>query len=80
MVFEIKSYAEEEDIERFNDKAELAVRKLNLKKMEKAFITLEKHPSFVKRCKQLGILVGYRKSESFKYSYHIKKLCLKKEH
>ena len=52
------SYAEEEDIERFNDKAELVKKKLGLKKVEKALITLEKHPSVVKLCDKLGILVG----------------------
>ena len=44
LIFEIKSYAEEEDVERFNDKAELAKKKLNLKSAKKAIITLEKHP------------------------------------
>ena len=44
MIFEIKSYAEEEDVERFNDKAELAMKKLGLKKPKKALITLDKHP------------------------------------
>ena len=44
LIFEIKSYAEEEDIERFNDKAELAIKKLGLKKVQKALITLEKRP------------------------------------
>ena len=58
LIFEIKSYAEEEDIERFNDKAELAMQKLGLKKVVKAFITLEKHPSFVKQCEKMGIHVG----------------------
>jgi hypothetical protein len=58
LIFEIKSYAEEEDIERFNDKAELVKKKLGLKKVEKALITLEKHPSVVKLCDKLGILVG----------------------
>jgi hypothetical protein len=68
LIFEIKSYAEEEDIERFNDKAELAKKNLslkkkalpkkNLKKVEKALITLEKHPSVVKLCDKFGILVG----------------------
>jgi hypothetical protein len=58
LIFEIKSYAEEEDIERFNDKAELAIKNLGLKKVEKALITLEKHPSVVKLCDKLGILVG----------------------
>ena len=58
LIFEIKSYAEEEDVERFNDKAELAKKKLNLKSAKKAIITLEKHPSFVKFCEQMGIEVG----------------------
>lgn len=58
MIFEIKSYAEEEDVERFNDKAELAMKKLALKKPIKALITLDKHPSVVKLCDKFGILVG----------------------
>jgi len=58
LIFEIKSYAEEEDIERFNDKAELAIKKLGLKKVEKALITLEKRPSVVELCDRFGILVG----------------------
>jgi hypothetical protein len=58
LIFEIKSCAEEEDIERFNDKAELAKKKLGLKKVEKALITLDKHHSVVKLCDKLGILVG----------------------
>jgi len=58
LIFEIKSYAEEEDVVRFNDKAELAIKKLNLKNVEKAFITLEKHPSVVNLCHQLGITIG----------------------
>ena len=58
LIFEIKSYAEEEDIERFNDKAELAIRKLGLKKVEKALITLEKRPLVMELCDKFGILVG----------------------
>jgi len=58
LIFEIKSYAEEEDIERFNDKAELAIKKLGLKKVEKSLITLEKRPSVVELCDKFGILVG----------------------
>jgi len=58
LIFEIKSYAEEEDIERFNDKAELAIKKLGLKQVEKALITLEKRPSVVELCDKFGILVG----------------------
>ena len=58
LIFEIKSYAKEEDIERFNDKAELVKTKLGLKRVEKALITLDKHPSVVKLCDKFGILVG----------------------
>jgi len=58
LIFEIKSYAEEEDIERFNDKSELVKKKLGLKKVEKALITLEKDPPVVKLCDKLGILIG----------------------
>jgi len=58
LIFEIKSYAEVEDIERFNDKAELAIKKLGLKKVEKALITLEKRPLVVELCDKFGILIG----------------------
>jgi hypothetical protein len=58
LIFEIKSYAEDDDIENFNEKAELAIKKLGLKKVEKALITLDKHPSVVKLCDKFGILVG----------------------
>ena len=58
LIFEIKSYAEEEDVEWFNDKAELAKKKLNLREAEKAIITLEKRPSFVRFCEQRSIVVG----------------------
>jgi hypothetical protein len=44
----IKSYAKPDEIENFNEKAELVKKKLGLKKVEKALITLEKHPSVVK--------------------------------
>ena len=43
---------------RRDDKAELAKKKLNLKSAKKAIITLEKHPSFVRFCEQMGIEVG----------------------
>ena len=36
----------------------LILKKLNLKRAKKAIITLEKHPSFVKFCEQMGIEVG----------------------
>ena len=54
----IKSYAKPDEIENFNERAELVKKKLGLKKAEKALITLAKHPSVVKQCDQLGILVG----------------------
>ena len=54
----IKSYAKADEIEDFNEKAEVAKKKLGLKKVVKALITLEKHPSVVKQCDKLGILVG----------------------
>jgi hypothetical protein len=37
----------------------LAKKKLGLKRVEKALITLEKHPSVVKLCDKFGILVGW---------------------
>ena len=58
LIFEIKSCAEEEDIDRFYDKAELAIKKLGLRKVRKALITLEKRPSVVKLCDKFGILLG----------------------
>jgi len=58
LIFEIKSYAEEEDIERFNDKAELALKKLDLKNVVKVLITLEKRPLVVELCDKFGIQVG----------------------
>jgi hypothetical protein len=58
LIFEIKSYAEEEDIERFNDKAELARKKLDLKNVVKVLITLEKRPLVVELCDKFGIQVG----------------------
>ncbi|MBL7117451.1 MAG: hypothetical protein ISS94_01515 [Candidatus Syntrophoarchaeum sp.] len=58
MIFEIKSYAEDDDIENFNDTAELAIKKLGLKKVKKALVTLDKRPSVVKLCDRYGILLG----------------------
>jgi hypothetical protein len=42
------AYAKPDEIENFNEKAELVKEKLELKKVVKALITLEKHPSVVK--------------------------------
>lgn len=57
LIFEIKSYAKDEDIEGFNDKAELAIKKLGLVKVKKVLITLEKRPSVINLCDKFGILV-----------------------
>jgi hypothetical protein len=46
------------EIEDFNEKAELVKKKLGLKKVVNALITLEKHQSVVRQCDKLGILVG----------------------
>ena len=58
LIFEIKSYAEDDDIENFNEKAELAIEKLKLKRAKKALITLDKPASVVKLCEKYGILLG----------------------
>ena len=58
LIFEIKSYAEKEDVERFNDKAEPFKKKRGIKKIEKAFITLEKSREIMDTCERLGIILG----------------------
>jgi len=58
LIFEIKSYVKDDDIENFNEKAELAIEKLKLKKAKKALITLDKPASVVKLCEKYGILLG----------------------
>ena len=58
LIFEIKSYVEDDDIENFNDKVELAIEKLKLKGAKKALITLDKPTSVVKLCDKYGILLG----------------------
>ena len=58
LIFEIKSYAEDDDIEHFNDKAELVIQKFGWKNVRKALITLDKRHSVVDLCDKLGILVG----------------------
>jgi len=58
MIFEIKSYAKDDDIENFNDTAELAIKKLGLKKAKKALVTFDKRTSVVKLCDRYGILLG----------------------
>jgi len=57
IIFEVKSYAEEEDVFRFNDKAELAMQKLGLVNPTKVFVTLEKSRDMVKACEEVGIEV-----------------------
>jgi hypothetical protein len=57
-VFEVKSVADQEDIERFNDKAELAIAAIPLPGARKALITLDKSPDVLASCARLGIVVG----------------------
>ncbi|MFH1897428.1 MAG: hypothetical protein ABH886_04205 [Candidatus Desantisbacteria bacterium] len=54
-IFEIKSYAEPDDVIRFNDKVELAKQKLGLTNLSKIFITLQKHKEMVNTCKETGV-------------------------
>ncbi|HAV42945.1 TPA: hypothetical protein DCX15_02890 [bacterium] len=58
LLFEVKSYAEPEDVERFNDKAELAIAKLKLVNPTKIFITLDKDPEIAKLCDRRKILLA----------------------
>jgi hypothetical protein len=57
-IFEIKSVAEPEDIERFNDKAELAKSLLGLSSIRKGIITLDKSDEVRAMCDRLGIVLG----------------------
>jgi len=57
IIFEVKSYAEEEDVLRFNDKAELAKQKLGLVNPAKVFVTLDKSRDMVRACEEVGIEV-----------------------
>ncbi|MFW0860258.1 MAG: hypothetical protein AAGB97_08950 [Dehalococcoidia bacterium] len=55
IIFEIKSYGDREAVERFSDKARLAEGKMNLREVERVFITLEKQPEVIDACNELGI-------------------------
>ncbi|MDI6793177.1 MAG: hypothetical protein QME81_09965 [bacterium] len=55
MIFEIKSYAEPEDVLRFNDKAELVKEKLGIPNSSKILITLQKGRKMVDACRNLGV-------------------------
>lgn len=57
-VFEIKSYAEPEDVERFSDKAYLAAQKWGLKDPQKVFVTLEKGGEIQETCLRLGVTLA----------------------
>ncbi|MFH1896955.1 MAG: hypothetical protein ABH886_01750 [Candidatus Desantisbacteria bacterium] len=57
IIFEVKSYAEEEDVLRFNDKAELARQKFGLVNPTKVFVTLDKSRDMVRTCEEVGIEV-----------------------
>ncbi|MEW6482956.1 MAG: hypothetical protein AB1397_08220 [bacterium] len=55
LVFEIKSYAETDDVERFNDKAEIAKKQFNIPQAKKVFVTLQKGRDMAEVCKTFGI-------------------------
>ncbi|MEW6618076.1 MAG: hypothetical protein AB1422_01775 [bacterium] len=55
LVFEIKSYAEADDVERFNDKAEIAKKQFNIPQAKKVFVTLQKERDMAEVCKTFGI-------------------------
>jgi 3-deoxy-D-manno-octulosonate 8-phosphate phosphatase KdsC-like HAD superfamily phosphatase len=57
-VFEVKSTADEEELERFNDKADLAIATLSLPGAKKALITLDRSTEVAAACKRLGIVLA----------------------
>ncbi|MBI2889655.1 MAG: hypothetical protein HYY13_02610 [Nitrospirae bacterium] len=54
-VFEIKSTVDEEQVLRFNDKAELAIGVMGLRGAHKVLVTLAKDPWLIHECSRLGI-------------------------
>jgi len=54
-IFEIKSTPEEDDVLRFNDKAEMARQALGLESIDKVLVTLEKPQGLQALCQSLGI-------------------------
>jgi hypothetical protein len=57
IVFEIKSVAETEDVERFADKARLVEESLGRPALRKVLVTLDKPPEIVDACERLGIVL-----------------------
>lgn len=57
-LFEIKSYAEPEDVQRFSDKADLAAEKWQLQSPGKVFVTLEKSVEIEETCLRFGITLA----------------------
>jgi hypothetical protein len=57
-LFEIKRYAEPEDVQRFADKADLAVKKWGLEDPGRVFVTLEKSGEMQETCLRFGITLA----------------------
>ena len=55
IVFEIKSVAEVEDVERLSDKARLAAEVLGRPDLRTVLVTLDKIPEIVEACERLGV-------------------------
>jgi hypothetical protein len=58
LIFEVKSCPDEEDLYRFSDKADLAIKQWKLKKAVKVVVTLEKQIHLEKIAKKLKILLA----------------------
>jgi hypothetical protein len=58
LIFEVKSCPDEEDLYRFSDKADLAIKQWKLKKAVKVVVSLEKQTYLEKIAKKLKILLA----------------------
>jgi hypothetical protein len=58
LIFEVKSCPDEEDLYRFSDKADLAIKQWKLKKPVKVVVSLEKQAYLEKTAKKLKILLA----------------------
>jgi hypothetical protein len=58
LIFEVKSCPDEEDLYRFSDKADLAIKQWKLRKPMKVVVSLEKQPYLEKIAKKLKILLA----------------------
>ncbi|MBI4613451.1 MAG: hypothetical protein HY720_07540 [Planctomycetes bacterium] len=57
-VFEVKSVADEEDVDRFADKCDLVERVLGAGRVERVLVTLAKTPEIARRCETRGVLLA----------------------